>query len=272
MSLLSKVSGEAVKLPNRFLQGGFQTMGAVTREPRANSVSELINSIKAYSKNNPEIAEFAKHLDEMNPKHLGLAHDVIDLAKTTQMLNTNINLLEVQKDGKSIMGRILSMLPETSKKNSGALELAETVINNSDATNSKYFLTRLFSYDLPAMSGLSEHMKAVKEAVPVIAKDTLSGGYTMDYSKNNEFFNFVQHLCSSDGKPENFKLLGKIFDIIENSSKKVQHFCNLDALKKADTAKVKQNLEVLPQKIKNADEAGKPIDVVDFLEHNINLD
>ena len=115
-------------------------------------------------------------------------------------------------------------------------------------------------------------MKAVKEAVPVIAKDTLSGGYTMDYSKNNEFFNFVQHLCSSDGKPENFKLLGKIFDIIENSSKKVQHFCNLDALKKADTAKVKQNLEVLPQVLKNADEAGKPIDVVDFLEHNINLD
>ncbi|MDE6139305.1 MAG: hypothetical protein K2F57_07525, partial [Candidatus Gastranaerophilales bacterium] len=98
------------------------------------------------------------------------------------------------------------------------------------------------------------------------------GGYTMDYSKNNEFFTFIQHLCSGDGNPENIRLLGRIFDVIQNTSKKVQHFCNLDALKKADNAKVKQNLDVLPQVLKNADDAGKPIDVVDFLQHNINLD
>ena len=45
-----------------------------------------------------------KHLDDMNPKHLGLAHDVIDLAKTTQMLNTNINLLEAQKMANLLWG------------------------------------------------------------------------------------------------------------------------------------------------------------------------
>lgn len=277
MSLFSKVgasiSDEAAKLPNRFLQGGgFMQMGAVTREPRANTTEELVSSIKAYAKTNPEIAEFVKHLDEMNPTHLGLAQDVIDLSNTHELLNTNINLGKITQNGKSIMGHILEMLPATSNKNPGAVELCETVINNSDATNSKYFLTRLFDYDLPKMGSLSEQMSAVKEAVPVIAKDTLSGGYTMDYSKNNEFFNFIQHLCSEDSKPENIKLIGKICDIIDQSSKKVLHNVNLDELRVADTAKVKQNMDVLPQVLKNAEEAGKPIDVSAFLEHNVNLD
>lgn len=276
MSLLSKVSANisagVQKLPNRFLEGGFTPVGLVKREPRVNTANELISSIKAHAADNPEIADFAKHLNEINPEHLGVAHDIIDISKIHEMLNTSINMTKPQEGGKSIMGCILGMFPEVSKKNPGALELTESVINNSDIQNAKYFLTRLFGYNLPGMGALSAHMRAAKEAVPFIAKDTLSGGYTMDFSKNNEFFNFVQHLCSSDAKPENIKLLGKIFDIIENSSKRVQHFCNLDALKMADTAKVNRNLDVLPQVLKNADEAGKPIDVVKFLERNVNLD
>lgn len=276
MSLFSKVGGnilsEVQKLPNRFLQGGFMPMGAVKREPRANTTNELLSSIKAHAIDNPEIAEFTKHLSEVNSEHLGLVQDIIDISKTQEMLNTNINMTKIQQGGKSIMGHILSLFPEVSKKNPGALELTESVINNSDTQNAKYFLTRLFSYDLSGMNALSEQMKAVKEVVPYIAKDTLSGGYTMDFSKNNEFFNFVQHLCSGDAKPENIKLISKIFNIIEDTSKRVQHFCNLDGLKMADTAKVKQNLNVLPQVLRNADDVGKPIDVVKFLENNVNLD
>ena len=277
MSLFSKVgasiSDKAVKLPNRFLQGGgFMPMGAVDRTARTNTAKELVDSIKAYAKESPEIAEFAKHLDEMKPEHLSLAQDVIDLSQAREMLNTNIDMGKITQNGKSIMGHILDMLPATSNKNPGAVELCETVINNSDLTNSKYFLTRLFDYDLPKMGSLSEQMRAVKEAVPVIAKDTLSGGYTMDYSKNNEFFNFIQHLCSADSKPENIKLIGKICDIIDQSSKKVLHNVNLDELRVADTAKIKQNMDVLPQVLSNAEKAGKPIDISGFLEHNINLD
>jgi len=130
MSFFSKISSgastaiseQAKKLPNRFLQGsGFQPMGAVTREPRQNTAEELINSINAYAKENPEIAEFAQHIKEMNPKHLGLAQDVIDLSRCQELINTNINLNQKTKTGQSIMGYILSKMPKVSQENPAAL-------------------------------------------------------------------------------------------------------------------------------------------------------
>ena len=270
--LSSKVTTEAVKLPNRFTGNGFMPMGHITREPRTNSTDEIISSIRAYAKTNPDIAEFTKHLDEINSEHLGLAHDVIDLSRVYEMLPTNINLNQKISNEKSILGHILGILPEVSKKNPGAIELSESVINNSDTTNAKYFLTRLFAFDLPNMGNLSEQMKATKEIVPTIVKDTLSGGYTMDFKPNEEFFTFIKELSSSDAKPENVKLLSKIHDIVEKTSQKIQHSCDIQTLKRGNTKRIKENLEVLPQVLKNADAEGKPIKVAHFLENNINLD
>lgn len=275
MSLISKISAkfsdEAIKLPNRFTCG-FMPMGAVKREPRTNTAEELASSIRAYAKENPEIAEFAKHLEEMSPDHLGLAHDVIDLARTRQMLNTNINLLKIQDDGKSIMGRILSMFPETSKKNPGAIELTETVINNSDATNSKYFLASLFSNDLPNLGHLSEQMKAVKELVPQIADQTLSGGYTMDYSKEANFFKFVTEMCRPDAKPENLRLLSKVLDMIDSIAKKTQPSVDGVEFAVGNPQIIKKNMDVLPNLLNNAEVQGKSVDVSGFLTKNVNLD
>lgn len=276
MSFTSKigasVSDEFVKLPNRFIKGGFMPMEAVKREPRTNTTEELLNSIRAYAKDNPEIAEFAKSIKDIDPKHLGLAQDIIDLSHTHEMLNTNIDMRKAGKNGKSIMEHIFSMFPETSKNNPGALELCESVINNSDATNSKYFLARMFGFNLPKMGELSENMKAVKEVVPVIAKDTLSGGYTMDYSKNEEFFKFIQSLCSKETKPENIKFLNKIIDTIEKTCKKTTPTCNLDEIKIGDTKVIKENMEVLPYLLENAEAAGKSVNISSFLTKNVNLD
>lgn len=276
MSLFSKVatnfSNEATKLPNRFIGNGFMPIGPISREPRNNSANEIINSIKEYAKTSPEIKEFAKHLDEMNPEHLGLAHDIIDLSKVKEMLPTNINLNHKIGNGKTLLGHILDMLPEVSKKNPGAIELTESVINNSDTTNAKYFIARLFDFNLPDMGKLSPQMKAVKEIVPTIAKDTLSSSYIMDFRANEKFFSFIKELASYDTKPENLKLLSKIHDIIEKTANNVQHTCDIWTLKKGNTERIKENLKILPEVLKNADAEGKPIKVAHFLENNINLD
>lgn len=187
MAIISKFSEGSQKLQNRFLTGGFMHIGAVTREPRANTAEELVNSIRAYAKANPEIAEFAKHINEMNPKHLGLAQDIIDLTHTREMSMTNIDLGQKIQDGTTYAGYMLKRLPEISKKNPEALDLTEEVINNSDTQNAKFFLSKLFGYNLENMSSISEQMKATKEVVPEVAKSTLEGGYTGDFSKNNQF-------------------------------------------------------------------------------------
>lgn len=276
MSIISKLTtaivDESKTLPNRFSSGGFMPMGAVTRKPRTNTTEELISSINAYAKQNPEIAEFAKQIKDMNPKHLGLAQDIIDLAHTQEMINTNINLnVESNIPGKSNFGIILNMLPKISRENPAALELTEKVINNSDATNAKYFLTRFFGYDLVNAKVASEQIKTVEEVVPMIAKDTLSGGYTMDYSKNNEFFNFIMNLCSTDSKPENIKILAPIMKAIDTICKKTSPQCNLDDIRLGDTKTIKRNLEALPYLLENAEAQGKNVDISGFLTKNVNL-
>jgi len=118
---------------------------------------------------------------------------------------------------------------------------------------------------------VSEQIKAVKEVVPGIAKDALSGGYTMDYSKNQEFFNFVMHLASGDSKPENIKMLKPITDMLEKFGKNTSHSCNLDDIRLGDTKTIRENLEVLPSLLENAEAQGTSLDVSGFLTKNVNL-
>ena len=263
MSFIPKISeafaSNVEKLPNRFNQG-FMKMGIVERTPRNNSTSEIIGSIQAYAKENPEIADFAKHLNELNPKHLGLAQDIIDLSKTKEMLPTHIDIAQKTDNGKSIVGMILNRLPEISKKNPAALDLTETVFNNSDTINSKYFLCKLFGFNLENMGSLSKQLNATKEIIPEIAQDTLDGGYTMDYSKNKEFFEFVKALSS-----ENVKMIRPIMNAINKLCKNCQPICDLNEIKTGDTKVIKKNMEALPYLLENAEAQKIPVDISGFL-------
>lgn len=268
MSFIPKISeafaSNVEKLPNRFNQG-FMKMGIVERTPRNNSTSEIIGSIQAYAKETPEIADFAKHLNELNPKHLGLAQDIIDLSKTKEMLPTHIDIAPKTDNGKSIVGMILNRLPEISKKNPAALDLTETVFNNSDTINSKYFLCKLFGFNLENMGSLSKQLNATKEIIPEIAQDTLDGGYTMDYSKNKEFFEFVKALSSEDAKPENVKMIRPIMNAINKLCKNCQPICDLNEIKTGDTKVIKKNMEALPYLLENAEAQKIPVDISGFL-------
>lgn len=268
MSFIPKITeafaSNVEKLPNRFNQG-FMKMGIVERTPRNNSTSEIIGSIQAYAKENPEIAAFAQHLDELNPKHLGLAQDIIDLSNTKEMLPTHIDIAQKTDNGKSIVGMILSRLPEISKKNPAALDLTEAVFNNSDSINSKYFICKLFGFNLENMGSLSKQMNATKEIIPEIAHDTLDGGYVMDYSKNKEFFEFVKALSSEDAKPENVKMIRPIMNAINKLCKNSQPICDLNEIKTGDTKVIKKNMEALPYLLENAEAQKIPVDISGFL-------
>ncbi|MEE3350480.1 MAG: hypothetical protein VZR09_10645 [Candidatus Gastranaerophilaceae bacterium] len=261
------ISGNWVKLPNRFHQeSDWLNMGAVSLKPRTNTQDEILNSLKAHAKDNAEIADFLEHLDEMDNKYLGLAHDIVDLSRHNEGLGNSINMLDKANENHSFMGHILGMLPVVSRENPAALDLSQAVINNSDTINAKYFLINLFGFDLHKMSGLAEQFKAVKEVIPVIARDTLSGGYLMDFSKNKEFFEFVKFLASSDSKPANVRMLNEIMKVIQTLCKKTNPNCDLGAIKTADTVTLRKNLDALPYYIENAEAQGKySVDISGFL-------
>lgn len=273
MSFISKATQfiEPQKLPNRFTDG-WQTMGTKKIAPRTNSAEELINSLKAHAKDNSEIAEFVKNLNNMDKKHLGLAQDIIDLANTNSLLPTNINLKKEVAPNKTILGSILNRLPNLSHKNPEALDLTEQVINNTDNQNSKYFICNLFDFDLERMgNSLAEQMKVVKEMIPTIAEGTLNSGYKMNFEANNNFFQIIKRLCSSDMKPENIKILDKITKLTDEC-KKTEQIIDVDIIGGGNTSVMTKNLEVLPQVLKNADAQNKTINVSEFLTKNINLD
>ena len=261
------ISGNWVKLPNRFHQeSDWLNMGAVSLKPRTNTQDEILNSLKAHAKDNAEIADFLEHLDEMDNKYLGLAHDIVDLSNCNERLVGSINMLDKANENHSFMGHILGMLPVVSRENPAALDLSQAVINNSDTINAKYFLINLFGFDLHKMSGLAEQFKAVKEVIPVIARDTLSGGYLMDFSKNKEFLEFVKFLASSDSKPANVRMLNEIMKVIQTLCKKTNPNCDLGAIKTADTVTLRKNLDALPYYIENAEAQGKySVDISGFL-------
>ncbi len=261
------ISGNWVKLPNRFPQeSDWLKMGAVSLKPRTNTQDEILNSLKAHAKDNAEIADFLEHLDEMDNKYLGLAHDIVDLSNCNERLIGSINMLDKANENHSFMGHILGMLPVVSRENPAALDLSQAVINNSDTINAKYFLINLFGFDLHKMSGLAEQFKAVKEVIPIIARDTLSGGYLMDFSKNKEFFEFVKFLASSDSKPANVRMLNEIMKVIQTLCKKTNPNCDLGAIKTADTVTLRKNLDALPYYIENAEAQGKySVDISGFL-------
>lgn len=270
MSLFKILSHSAQKLPNRFLGNGFETMGAVIRKPRTNSSQELISSIKAYACENPVIKNFSDNIQNINTKHLGLAQDIIDLSNTREMLCTHINMLDNKNGNNSILKMILEKFPVVSKNNPDAIELAQEVVNHSDIQNSKYFLTKFFACPIENFTHLAPQMKAVKKIVPHIAKDTLSGGYTMDFSKNEKFFQFLTSLISRDAKPENIELIDKIMEFVNKFSSKLNLTCNLSEIKTADSAKLKENLKILPEVLKNLSH-DKNFEVAEFLSKNTNL-
>ncbi len=249
--------------------------GEEKTEHRVLDLAEVASDVEAQKHlgetNSRELRNFLAQTDGMTTEQLGVAHDIIDLAHMGSMLNTNISLQKIIKNGKSIMGDLLSKFPEVSRRNPGAIELTGKVFNHSDDSNSKYFLLNLFGNDLANLGNLSEQMKAVKELVPAIAQKTLKGGYLMDFSKENRFFELIADFCRPDAKPENIKLLPRIFDMINGITKKTNPSIDSVSIAVGDTGRISKNMEVLPQVLENFEHAGKTLDVSEFLTRNVTL-
>ncbi len=123
--------------------------GEEKTEHRVLDLAEVASDVEAQKHlgetNSRELRNFLAQTDGMTTEQLGVAHDIIDLAHMGSMLNTNISLQKIIKNGKSIMGDLLSKFPEVSRRNPGAIELTGKVFNHSDDSNSKYFLLNLFN-------------------------------------------------------------------------------------------------------------------------------
>lgn len=226
-----------------------------------------------------EIQEFLTNAKNMPQRHLSLAQDVIDLSNTHAFINNeifpsvNFNTIgAIDKTNKptTLMGYLLNLLPKISKENPNALDLADAVVTHTDDTNSKFFLSRF----LEKAPNTPEQTKLTEKLVPIFAKDTLNGMPSMDLGPNckeNVFLGIISNLCSKDSKPENLKLLDQLLEMTDTINKKTNPKINIDDIRLGNTNVIKENMEILPEILKNAEAQGKDIDASGFLTKNVNL-
>ena len=279
---LEKQSRNVEYVKNILRQGG--TLSGAQRQEYEEllQIARVAHSIKVAELKTKEISEFLKMAGDMPQRHLSLAHDVVDLSNTTAFINHDIfptvdfnGIGQAKSTGKitTMMGYILNLLPDLSKINAKAVDLAETVVSHSDDTNAKFFL-QSFVDNFP-IAGAEKQAEATEALVEPLAKSILKGMPSMDLgprSKEYIFFNQIRHLCNEDSKPENLRLLKQTLDTTDSVAPKVDADINLDDIRLGDTARIKENLEVLPQVLENAEAKGlRTFDVSGFLTKNVNL-
>ncbi len=263
-------------------RGGTLTKAQQVEYETLTRLSDIASSVMASELKAKEITEFLKVAGDMPQRHLSLAHDVVDLSNTHAMINHDIfptvnfnDIGQAKSTGKrtTLMGYVLNLLPGLSKANPKAVDLAETVVSHSDDTNAKFFLQR-FVDGFPFV-GTEKQAEATEALVEPLANSILKGMPSMDLgprSKEQTFFNQIRHLCSEDSKPENLRLLKQTLDTTDSVAPNVDADINLDDIRLGDTARIKENLEVLPQVLENAEAQGlRTFDVSGFLTKNVNL-
>lgn len=267
-----KVFKQVVAKPvNRLFTGGFEAMGAISRKPDTRTKDELVQTIDYYTQRIPEMQEFAKEIKTLNPKHMGTIADTLELSTHQEMLPTAINLGAKTTSGVTYRKAVVKDMIEASKTNPEAMELVDAIINNTDSTTSKYALG-MMSGGVLKNKELAKQMQATAQVVPNIAKETLNGGYTMDYSKQENFMDMIKTFVNPNAKPDKIKAL---FTDLAPATEKLEPEFNIYMDKfvnsSAPMEKVKENIEVLPDVVKMLGDKANDMDVVDFVTKNTNL-
>lgn len=227
-----------------------------------------------------EITTFLQQAGNMPQRHLSLAHDIVDLSNTSAFINYSIfptidfnELLQNSQANRfsTLMGAILDVLPKLSKENPEAVDLAETVVSNVDDSIARFFLNKFL--DRPPFA--PEQAKITEGFVPRLAGSVLKGMPSMDLGENckeSVFQSLIRCLASPDSKPENLKALNDVFEMTDKLPDNIKTQFNLSEIRLGDTDTIKQNMDVLPQLLENAEAQGvKQLDVSGFLTKNVNL-
>lgn len=270
----SKTVQKVVEKPfNRLFTGGFSQMGAVSRKPDTRTTEEIVQTIDYYTERMPELKRFSQEIKGLNPKHMGTIADTMEVSCYQAMLPTNINMKDMSHRGVSYRQAIIEDMIEASKINPEAMELADAIINNTDSTNIKYAF-RMMTGGVLKNKELAKHMQETAKIVPDIAKETLNCGYTMDFSKEENFMNMIRTFVNPNAKPE--KITALFTDLVPAVDKLEPNFnfnIYMDKFVNCATPvkNVKENIKVLPDVVKMLGDKVKDFDVVDFVTKNTNL-
>lgn len=261
MFKINSVPKEPVR---RLFTDAFSQMGAVKRSNDCRTYNVLQNNIDYYAQKIPEVKQFAKEIKTLNPKDLGTICDTLELAEYHALL-TSVEAAVDKAYAKSLKENLIPQMVKASKENPEGMDLVNAVINNTDSITSKYAL-HVMSGGVLNDKSLARQMNATAKIMPEIAGETLSGGYTMDLSKQERFMSFVKSFVQPDAQPDMIKFLFK--KLIPFTDKRPERF-GIDVVEfvnsKADVEDVSARLKMIPEFLENIGDKFKDFDIVKFL-------
>lgn len=255
---------------------GWCKSGAQVRPKDTRTTKQLCTFIDGVAEKHPELKVFVEDLKKMNPKHLNLAADTMELATSHPLvasgMSVDMNIKRPLFNNKSLTQTLLKAFPKASKENPQALEFMQEVINNTDRKTIEYVLYQLTNVlDKPE---LAEHLNAVKPLVKEIADKTIGTGFPRyGFEDQEKFMEFIRFLVNTDNNPQKISLFSNLLDVINKCP--ANHVFSVDVgsfiKSKTPVEQVAKNLEILPEVANNAVRQNKTLNVVDFVNNNVNL-
>ncbi len=242
-------------------------MGAVKRAADTRTVEELTESIRLWGEMNPEVQMFLPHLKDINPKHLGLVADTIELSYRQASPYKSINFLQpTPSEGKSVLGILLDIYRKASKTNPEGMEFAQEVVNNTDIAASKFFLWNLTGgiFEQP----VQKQFAAAKPLVQTFAQDTLWPPAHRGFAQEHDFMGLIQTVVDPSADPKKVSMLSDIISKIRGKAyMSIQDFVT----SKAPIEKVTDNMNSLEEVATMTRAKGITLNADEFLTKNTNL-
>ena len=121
---------------------GWEPMGLYKRPADTRTVEELKGTIEAWSRRLGDVKEILPELKTMNPKHLGLVADTIELSQKPANAFKDVNLANsgIENGFFSPLKKLMMMFPVVSKKNPHAMEFSQEVVDTTGKLMSKFYL------------------------------------------------------------------------------------------------------------------------------------
>lgn len=264
------VSDVANEIKPRFRFGGCERIGAYTKDADTRTVGELRATIDYFLKSNPDLQEFSKEINKMNPKHLNLVADTLEIGNRESMTMAPVTLKTINPNtGETWLKGLLKSYIKADKDNPDALAFAQEIINNTDSDAAKYTLASLTdAINHPETADL---FKATLSHIKDLAAQAFEGGPTFDYSKERNFVKYLSAYIHPDSNPDKINLLKKVADFTEQLKQAWQ----IDVVPlirgEAPVEKLERNFDTFKKVSKLTDDNGKTFEVSKFLDRNVNL-
>ena len=270
---LKQQEDKMLKLSNPMMRfEGWEPSGLFKRTPDTRSVEELRASIEAWARKVPDVKLILPELKNMNPKHLGLVADTIELSQKPATFYKDVDMINPE-EGKSFwspLEMLMVTFPIVSKQKPHAMDFSQEVIDQTGKLMSKFFLKSAADKNILLEKGADEKYRAAIPLVEDLAKEAISVPLDKSaYSRQKAFVDKVLSVINKDTDLEKIDYLKEIYKILAGRILPKFNIYNL-LTSKASLSTIKENAKSLDLAIGMAYSHGKILDVNEFLIKDAN--